>query len=185
MPYRKVVTCFITNWVSVLLEMFERSLFPFNSQIAHEHNSSANPSFMPDFKLYTTSACLPRWIRSFIGLHVRCWSGASRSYGLCPYQVGKLHDIYLSDVSGFLSLLLDAWHPVCGIGWDSAETAYCSKPFRYPVGFRVGPAFDGIYEFGTVFDFSGLVAQGFFFSEGFAQRYAISDLSHVRNLPRF
>lgn len=104
MPHREVATCFIMNWVSVLLKMFEWSLFPFNSQIAREYHSSSNSSFMPDFKPLYNSAYLPHWIRSSVRLHVRHWFGASRSYGLRPFRVGKLHDDYPSNVSGFLSL---------------------------------------------------------------------------------
>lgn len=33
--------------------MVEWLLFPFNSEIAREHDFLANISFMPDFKLYT------------------------------------------------------------------------------------------------------------------------------------
>ena len=51
-----MATCHLTNWVSVF---FERSLFPFNSHINREHDSSANSLFMPDFKLYTTQLGYP------------------------------------------------------------------------------------------------------------------------------
>lgn len=173
-----MATCFITNWVSVLLEVFEWSLFPFNPQISHNtillptHRSCQTSNFIK-------SAYLPHWIWSSVGSYVCHRSGASRSYGLHPYRAGKLHDVYPSDVSGFLSLLPDTWHPVCGIGRDSVEISYFSKPFRYLAIFHVGPASDGIGEFLTVFYFLALVARGFSFTEGFAWWYVISDLSLI------
>lgn len=117
---------------------------------------------MPDFKPLYNSAYSPHWIRSSIRLHIHRRSGASRSCGICPYRAGKLHDIYASYVSGFLSLPPNTWHLLCGIGQDSIETAYHLKPFRYPTFFCAEPASNGIGEFYMVFDFLGLGRSGIF-----------------------
>ena len=54
MLHRKVATCFITNWVSVLLDVFETTIYSVNSKNAHETRPSANASSTSDFKSYTT-----------------------------------------------------------------------------------------------------------------------------------
>lgn len=80
----------------------------------------------------------PHQIYSFIWLILHRWSGASKSYGLHLYRVDKLLNRYSRDVSGFLSHLLDACHPVCAIALNSAKPTYYSKCMWYPIGFWCG-----------------------------------------------
>ena len=162
--------------VSTLSDMFERSLFPFAPRMP------AKPNLLPTHHPCQTSN--PMWSCSITSSNLVTHWDTSLPLIWAPkiLRLSLISDGWVVrwlpawcewfSLSSAGRVAIDVWHRA-RLGWNHLLPWSLSISCR----FLWNPAPDGIDAISfTFYNLSGLGARGFSFFEGFARRYAISDL---------
>lgn len=165
---------FHNGWVSVLLDTFETVVFFVNSKNAYETRPFTNVSSISDFKSYVI--LLYNLVKS--GHPSECISSVDLgALDLMVFvHIGWLNSMMSTHLmwSIFSLFYRDAWKSLYGIGQNSFEITYHSKPIWYLADF-VESHSDGTETiFSTFYNYFGSGAWGFSSLRGFLKTTSIA-----------